>query len=494
MADILPEQKASLGLRQRFLGSAVWTSSSRFVSNLLGLGVTAVLARLLRPDDYGLLAMATVFTGFIQMIQDFGAGQALVQKEEVTVQDQHIAFTLGLLTSAVLTLTVLLLAGLVGELYHDERVVPVLRVIALGFPLSAFAIVPRALLHRHLRMRGEAVTTVVTMLVESAVTLGLAWAGVGVWSLVAGRLAAALATAIGLSIVRPWSVGLRLRDPGGGRFLRFGGGVTVITFLWYAYSNADFFIIGRMLGSEALGIYSMAWKLAKMPWDRLWRAIQPLVLPLFARTRTQGGNLGRALTQITRYTALLTMPAVAGLGAVADDAVLTFLGPRWLAAAAPLEWLSVFSLARGVLVLLPPALRAMGRLRNEAIFEAACVLVLPAAFALGVGWGPQGVAVAWAVLYPLLGAALLVPMTLRYTGLSLKTYLDSVSRPLVATGVMVAVVVAAGAVWPHPGPLRLAVRAGLGAVVYLGLIRLLEGPLTTEVRRLYRDIREGVRG
>lgn len=479
-------------LRERFVGGAAWTGSSRLAVNALTLVATVLLARLLDPRDYGLLAMATVFTGLVEQAHDFGVGQALVQKERVTRENEQAAFTVSLLASLAFCAALWLLAGPVAAVYRDDRVAPVLRAIAVAFPIGAFAIVPRALLRRELTLRGEALTGVVTTIGESAVTLLLAWLGYGVWSLVAGRLVASALTAIGVSLARPWRPGLRLRGGEALSLLRFGGGLTLSTFLWYAYSNADFFIVGRALGSAALGTYSMAWKLAKMPWDRLWLSINPIILPLYARARQDPRELGKVVCSLTRYTALLTFPAVAGLGAVADDAVLVLLGERWREAISPLRWLAAYGVARGVIVLLPPVLVAVGWIRKEIAFNAVCAVVLPLGFLAAVRFGPAGVAAAWALLYPALAFAWLAPIALSAAQIAPRSYVLTLARPLAATLAMVAAVAIVGVLLPG-GPVRLAVRVVVGALVYLAAVRALEGPLVPEVQRLYRDAREGLR-
>ncbi len=491
--DPLPAPAPTRSLRERFAGGAAWIGLSRLAMHLLGLAATFVLARLLEPRDYGLLAMAAVFTGLVEQIHDLGIGQALVQRRAVSRENEQAAFTLILSSSLALYLALYLLAPTLGALYGDARVVPVLRVVALTFPLGAFAVVPRALLRRELTLRGEAVTSVSTTVAESLAMIVLAALGYGVWALVAGRLVSQVVTAVGLFLARPWSLRPRLRGGEGRSLLRLGGGLTLSSLLWYAYSNADFFVVGRVLGSAALGSYSMAWKLAKMPWDRLWYSINPMILPLFARAREQEGGMARALSRLTRYMALLTAPGVAGLGAVADDVVLVFLGAKWESAIAPLRWLCAYGVARAVLVLLPPALVAAGRIRQEIVFNALCFVALPLAFVGGVRAGPWGVAAAWALVYPALALVWLLPRALAAAGMGLTAYLRPLVRPLAAAGIMVAVVMAIGQALPSPGPLRLAVRVGAGVLAYLGCVRVMEGAVFGELRALLADARRGMK-
>lgn len=480
-------------LQQRFLGAAWWMTISRFGTGLASIGITFVMARLLLPQDYGLLQMATVVTGLLSMAQSLGAGTALIQKQHVTRENEQAAFTVALAVSSALCVAIVLSAPLVAAMYADPRVTPILRVVALSFPLNAFTVVPAALLHRNLQLKGNAVTSVIAMIAESTVMLVLAWLGFGVWSLVAGQLVQVVATAAGLAWYCPWSVGLRLRGGEIRSIATFGGGVTVSAFLWYGYQNADFFIVGQQLGPAALGVYSMAWKLAKMPWERLWQAVTPVLLPLYSRAKDEPGELANVLKRLSRFTALVTVPAVAGLGAVGHDAVPLFLGDRWREASAPLAWLSAYMAIRSILALLPFILMAVGRLRQEVAFNTICAFVMPIAFVIGVQWGATGVAVAWALAWPAAATSWLIPKALDAAGLSVREWLGSMVRPITATALMLAAVTAAGMWLPLEGAWRLGVRVGLGVAVYLAAIRVLEGSVVQEFKTGLAGIRQGMR-
>lgn len=480
-------------LKQRFLGSVAWTSLGQAITSFLGIGVTVTLARLLDPQDFGLLAMATVFTRLVVQAQDFGVGQALVQSETAKPEQQKATFLLVLGFSSGLYVAMFLLAVPIAAFYDDARVVNIVRVLALTYPISSFSVVPSAMLRRNLRMRGEAITSTISMLMEATTSISLAWFGFGVWALVVGQIVSGVSRAIGLSFASPWRPGFRIHGGGGLSLLRFGGGVTTSTYLWYAYSNLDFLIIGRVLGSATLGVYTMAWNLAKMPQERIWSAVNPLILPILARTRSNRAELGRVVCKITRFTALIAFPAAAGLGAVAVDVVRVVLSDKWEGAVRPLQWLCVYGVVRSVVVLMPSVLVAVGELRRLIYFHLICLLALPTGFILGLRLGPSGVAMAWAIVYPLVAAVWLLPPALRAAEIPVRLYLLGLARPAAATATMVGVVALAGAVLPFHGVVRLVLRVSIGAAVYLLCIRLLEGPILSEFRSLYRDGFKGLR-
>ena len=478
-------------LRGQFLAGAAWFGLGRGFAFVVGIGVTAVLARILAPRDFGLLALAMVFIGVAQQVRDLGVGQALVQRDQVSLELQRLAFTIAISTSLALYAVLLAAAEPIARLSGDPEVAPIVRMLGLSFPISAFSVVPQAMLRRHLTVRGEALASGASLLADSAATVILAWMGFGVWALVAGNLIAAVATAIGLSLASPWRPGLQFRGVERSGLLRFGGGLTFSGLLWYVYTNADFLVVGRLLGTSALGFYNMAWNISKMPRDKLWALLNPLTLPLFSRARTDPEQLGNALCKLSTALAIVTIPAVTGLAIVAQDAVEVVLGPKWLDAVPVLRLLCVFGIVRALSVLWAPALFASGRTATVVRFNLACAILLPVGFVLGARQGLVGVAYVWAVMYPILALIGLLPPTLRATQLSLSRYAGAIAHPFLASAVMVASVLATHAVLPAQGVVRLSVTVAVGTAVYAMVLRALSGPITGRLRSLLREIRDG---
>jgi len=481
-----------MDLKQQFLGGVAWTSISRLSIQFLNLGVMIVLARLLDPAVFGLMAMVTVFSGLAVQIQDLGVGHALIQRSAVTKENIQVAFTIALFGSLVIYVLLYLSAPLVGLFYGNNDVVIVLRYAAIVVPLSALSVVPKAMLRRNLTVRGQSVVVLVTSVVSSSATVMLAWLGAGVWSFVAGNLINACMTAIGLFHVAPWSIRLRIR---GGEFkeiFRFGGGVSLSGLLWYGYSNLYFLIIGRILGTRSLGIYQMAWDMAKMPWERLWGVLNPLILPLFSRSGSHPEDLRRVLLKLTHYMAFIILPMVAGLGLVVEDAIPVLLGEKWTGAVNPIRWLCIYGAVRGIVVLLPPVLIAVGRVRSIVNFNIMCFLFLPPAFWIGAGVGPVGPAMAWALIYPVIALVMLMPKVLAVTGLTIREYLASLWRPSLATCAMMIVVILLGGCFPGHEIKSVAVKIISGIIVYMVVVRLLLGSMKHTIIEMIASTRTGM--
>ena len=166
-------------VQQRFLGSVVWTGGSRVLLIVLGLGVTATLARLLSPADYGLMGMAMVFIGLVNQARDLGIGQAVVQRRSLPAEVQAQAFTLTILVSIGLFTLAWVAAPIVAYIFREPRLVLLVRVLAVTFPISALQVLPLALLRRNLRLRGEAISRTTATLVDSVLANGAGTLAVG---------------------------------------------------------------------------------------------------------------------------------------------------------------------------------------------------------------------------------------------------------------------------------------------------------------------------
>lgn len=483
----------TMSLRQRFLGAGFWSAGSQAFLTVFGMGVTVILARLLMPQDYGLLAMAMVFIGLLNQTNVVGFGHALVRMKEITPESEKLTFTYALLSGFLMCGVVFALAPAAGAFYADARVVPLLRVMSLGFIIRAFYIVPHSLLRRKFRMKQQAKIQVLATLIDAVTTVLLAWMGFGVWALAVGPLVASAVQVAGIALVCPWAIGFQIRGGQAKELIRFAGGVNLSILLWYWYVSADSLIIGRMLGSTALGIFAMAMNLSKLSWNKVWMAVNPILLPLFTEARGKEGELGRVFLKVNYWVALMIFPAAFGMISVAPEIVTVLLSAKWSAVIIPLQWLCLLGVSRGLVVLMSPVILALGRVRLEVMFSLVCGVVLPLVFVLVQPYGVNAIAAAWAMVFPVLAAVVLLPLVLRALGLRLGEYLRVLRTPFLASLAMVAILYALQLLIPGPPSILLVVKILAGAGIYLGLITLLEGSPYHEFRRLLADTRTGAR-
>jgi len=449
-----------------------WTGAAKWAVQILSWASTVIVARLLTPGDYGIIGMAAVYLGLVQMVSEFGLGTALIQSRDLDDTDIARIGGLSLLIGLTLFFVSALVAAPIASFFREPAVRPVVVVLSATFVVTALQVVPNALLARELRFRRLAFIESTEALGQIAVTLALALAGARYWAIVCGSIAArSIGTALLLSARRH-----RLAAPGRlselRRVLAFGGQVVVSRLTWYAYSNADFVVIGRILSTAAVGAYSFGWNIASIPADKINGIINRVTMPVFAEVQGDTAALARYLVRLSEGLAYVVLPASVGMALVAPDFVRFALGERWAAATLPLQLLSLHVTVRCINAPFNQALLALGEASQPMRVGIVAVVVMPALFILGATqWGVGGVALMWLVGHPVITVPMLIVHTARRVRLPLSRLGGALWPAVAGTAVMAAAVSAARVFLPSDAPVgvRLAVAVLVGAATYPAL-------------------------
>lgn len=491
-----PEQesrKAAAEGRRRLDRSLVhgvaWTGGLKWLTQIASWASTIVVARLLTPADYGLFGMATVYLGFVELVNEFGLGAAIIRQRDLS--EEQIADITGVSYALGLFLTVVSvgMAWPVAMFFKEDQVRLILIVLSVTFMLSTVKSVPRALMSRDLQFRRVAVVDATQVIVGLVATLTLAIMGYRYWSLVWGTIIAQTASSLLAVFWRPQPI----RWPGG-RFgsirhaITFGWHVVVSRIAWYAYSNADFAVVGRVLGTVALGAYNFGWTIASIPVNRISAMVGQVTPAIFSAVQDDPAELRRYLVRLTEGLALITFPFSVGLALTAHDAVLVALGPKWEPAIWPLRLLGFYAGFRSITTLFPQVLWATGHSRSAMRFSILAALVLPGLFYIGSRWGTVGVASAWIVGYPIVS----IPyfrQVFRIVDMPVRQYLGGLWPALLGTIVMTAAVLAAKFLIPPDWPLalHLGVQVAVGALAYAAVILTLFGERARSLIKLVRS-------
>ena len=377
-----------------------WVAGAKLASQLLTWGVTIFVMRLLAPADYGLMAMCTVALGLLGMFGEAGLGPALVQRKEVSAQDFRQAMGVVWVVNIALFLLANVLAPLLAVFYKEARLQPIMHVLSLQFLLLPLCTFPDVQLQRRLEIKRRSLVELSAALVGSQCTLAMALFGAGVWSLVGGMLAntiwrmGALNWSARGQPVPYWSW------KGIGNLLGFGGSVTATRLLWYCFMQADTAIVGRVLGGQMLGWYSVSMHLASLPVQRMAGILNQVLFPILSRSQHDVPAIRAGVLQLLGYIGLLSFPILWGMASVAPEIVSVVLGNGWEGAVLPLQVLCLIMPFRTLAQILPTVTEALGRpninLHNVTL---SCIVMLPA-FYLGARWGIQGVAYSWLLAYP----------------------------------------------------------------------------------------------
>lgn len=463
------------GLDRILLRGLGWTSAINWTTQIVAWAVTIVVARLLLPEHYGLVAMASVYLGLAKLLSEFGLGDAVFVLGELS--DEQIAQLNGLAVLSGLAVFAVSCAAapLIAWFFDAPRLRLLVIVMSTAFVIGAFRIVPYGLLLRDLQFRAVAVIDGAQALASAFTTFGLALAGAGYWALVGGPLAGACVSTIANVAVRPHGFA-RPRPSSIRRALQFSGNIIGGRLAWYFYSRADAVVVGRILGDSALGFLTLAQSVSSLAREKVTALASRVTPAVFARVQRDPVELRRYLLSVTEGLAVITIPIAAGVGLVAGDFTRVVLGDHWLPIVRPIQLLSVLGLVLSISPLLAQVLNVVGEERFTMRNGVASLVVVIAALLVGTRGGLMGVV--WAMVIS--ETVMKVPLLLRLNaviGLRWSAYARAL-WPSASAALAMAVAVTA---WDRligpetPTLASLLVKIGVGAVAYTATIVLGHG-------------------
>lgn len=496
MLDVAsPESVALPASAQRSLDKSLvrgllWTGASKTFVQILSWCSTLVVARVLVPSDYGILGMATVFLGFVYLINEFGIGAAIIQLRDL--DDEQIAQTAGFSICLGFALFGLawLAAPLAAKFFNEPGVRWVIVVLASGFIIRALQVVPQSLLSRELEYRRLAFVESTEGLCAAAATLTFALLGFGYWALVIGSVTGSV-VASGLMLHARRH---RISVPRVARVLpvlKFGRHIVTSRIAWYVYSNSDFAIVGRVLGKTALGGYAFALTIATLPLDRIAALLGRVTPGVFSAVQNDRAELRRYVRGLTEGLALVTFPVAAGLALVSTELVSVVLGERWMAAAGPLRLVAIAAALRCLTPILSQVLVACGEERRTTIFPIAAACSLPFAFYFATRWGVTAVAAVWVIGHPILVIPFLMRYALRAIDMSWTAYGKTLWPAVSGCVIMTIAVLLLKLVTPgiESSAIRLTIFSITGAVTYAACMHLFHAAQFSRLMRVARSSR-----
>ena len=440
----------------------------RFLAQGLRWGATLLLARLLSPADYGLVGYATVYLGLVALVNELGLSAAIVQQRNLTKEQiAKLGGVSALLGVAFFGLTIVL-APLVAGFFNEPRVEPVVVALASTFILRGFQVLPRALMTRELSFRQLAWIDGFEAAVLAGSTLVLALMGHGYWALVIGSIIGTAVATVLVWLWRPHRISWPSDFATISDAVSYGAHVAASRVTWYVYSNADFAIVGRMLGTVALGAYTFGWTIANIPVEKVSAVLSRVTTGVFASSQHDESAIRRYLLSLTEGLSVITFPIAAGLALVAREFVLVVLGDQWEPAIIPMAILVAYSGFRSITVLFGQVLVATGRARRNMHFSIIAAIVLPVLFAIGAQWGTAGVALGWIVGFPLVFVPLAMRYTLQQIGMSWSEYGGALWPAASATAAMAVMVLATRLLLPD-GTSTSSMVESVGAMSFVGI-------------------------
>ena len=349
------------GIASRTLRGMFWAYGSYFVGRALVLVSIAILARLLTPSQFGLVAFALTVTAVLDTIADLGVSQALILvKQDKLGSKPDTAWTLGVMLGTALTAITAALGPAAAAFFNQPELELMLPILGANFLLRSLGVTHLALAQKQLDFRTRTLAEMSDVVLRGFVGIGLALVGAGAYSLVGGYLAGSLATTATLWLLVPFRPSLRLHRGDLGGLLRFGGGLTTLNMISAVISQADYIIIGKVLGATSLGLYTLGFRLPELIIINLSYVAGLVLFPAFAQIGRP--QLAEAYLTSLRYVLIVCVPVAVALALLAEPIVLIAFGDQWVESIAVMQVLTLLALATTVGVPAGTAYKSIGRI------------------------------------------------------------------------------------------------------------------------------------
>jgi len=437
------------------------------INILVSLGATAVLARILIPEHFGLISMVTALTVIAERFKDLGLDTATVQKKRITHEQISTLFWINALIGFLITVILCSISRLVGWFYADDRLIWITIAIATSFIWSGMTIQHQAILYRKMLFARITMVNIGASLLSTGIAIVIAVKGYGYWALVWRELLRSVFTAVGTWIACPWIPGLPVRSAKVGNMLRFGRDITGFNLITYFTSNLDQILIGKYYGPGPLGIFRQASQLTMLPISYLTNPVQAVAQPALSVLQHDAVRYRRYYKKILNALSFINMPMMVYLFLFAKEIILLVLGEKWIEAVVIFKIFALAGFIRPLLSTTGFVMITCGQSRKYLYLGLANSLAIILAMAIGLKWGVVGVAAGhvlenYIVLLPVLYLAF------RDTPISVGLFLTTILPSVICSLLMGVVLVVFSSINPaHTSFTALAVSLPIAVIVYL---------------------------
>jgi O-antigen/teichoic acid export membrane protein len=455
---------------------------------LLQMVVSIVVARLLLPEDFGVMAILTFFTALALVMVDSGFSQTLIRKDSPSREDYQSVFAFNIGVSVVLYVALVALAPVVARYYELPVIAKIAPVLFLLLPINALCVIQNTIFTREFRFQLLSKANFAASLVAGAVAIAMALAGCGVWSLVGQRVATLAVKTLILWVRSDWrpSLGLSMRPVR--EMAPFSFRLLTTDLIASIYNNISQMFIGKIYSADTLGFFNQAQKFKDLPLTSAMQSVQSVTYPALSKIGDQREKFAESYRQVLMVVAFMLFPAMIGIAVVAEDLFALLLGEKWMPTVPYLQILCLTGLFQPLAIIAYNILKVKSDgaiiLRLEIAKKALMTLLL----ALTI---PHSVkAVAWGlVVMSFCEFAINFIASMRYTSLTLWRAIRTLLPTVIVTAVMATAVIFAGRAMCECGvALRLVVEIVVGVVVYLLASVACRLEAFSEIRTLLRKM------
>ncbi|MFZ2385319.1 MAG: MOP flippase family protein [Candidatus Omnitrophota bacterium] len=417
-------------LRRKTISGLGWLSLSQMGKQAIQLIITAILARLLSPKDFGLISMIMVFANFVMIFSEMGISSALIQKQDTHDRHYYSVFWLNVIVGIALTILFMAVSPLIAWFYNKPELKVILVVISINYFIASFVIIQQTILTKEMDFRSLAIRDIIAIVLSGGVSIYMAFHGFGVWSLVAQSLTFTLFNAIILWKLSSWRPKCQFNMADIKDIFSFSANLTGFNFINYFSRNIDQLLIGKLLGAQALGYYSLAYKLMLYPLQNTSWIISKVMFPAFSKIQ---GNLEKVRVtyfKTVKAGALVAFPLMIGLFIMVPFLVTAIFGHKWMAAIGTIRILCVCGLFQSVGTTVGIIYLSMGRADLQYKLQYFGTALVVISVLCGLTWGINGVALFY-TLQSLLWVNVNIGIVSRLAGFRFKSFYSNLKIPLI---------------------------------------------------------------
>ncbi len=415
-------------LKSRSISGGVNTVGAQVISFALTMASTVILARLLLPEDYGLVAMVTSITGFVLIFKDLGLNQAVIQKEEINQADVSKVFWLNFLVSLGLAGIIAALAPVLVWFYEEPRLFELTFSFCIVAVFAGLSAQHSALLNRQMMFKKLARITVVANFLGIATGILMAYLDFGYWSLVAINVVTALVTWVMMWAACDWRPAWVRIDKSIKEYVKFGLDISGFNTINYFSRNLDNILIGKFVGSSPLGLYNRAYQLLMLPISKLRDPLNAVGIPAMSSLANEGRRFASYFRQYVFLLSFFSMPITVFLAVCAKPIILIALGEKWVEASGYFQLLALVAFIQPVASTRGMVMISSGHSRRYLFWGLYNAIAVIIAFFIGIQWGIEGLIIA----YALVNYLILVPSLIycyRGTSVQLRDFFEEVAAP-----------------------------------------------------------------
>ena len=381
-----------------------WSSISQFSRQLVQYATTIILANILSPGDFGLLAMALVVTGFIDIFKDLGTSSALIHLDVIDQVLISTIFWINIIVGAVFTLIIYFSSHLISLFFNTVDIIPILQVISFLFFISSFSLLPRALLERDFEFNKLAKIEIISTVFGSGVGISMAYFGYGVWSLIFQILVNNLVLTFLILIKSKIKVKFQFSFSAFKSVSSYSLNLVGFNIFNYFIRNADYMLIGKFIGENQLGTYYLAYKIMLYPLQGITVVISRVMFPIYSRVKNDLERFKEIYLRTTNTIAIITFPIMIGMMMISRYFVLTFFTHSWdtnlltklIMILAPVGLIHSISATTGSIYMSTGKTKLMF---GWGVFSG---IITVTGFFIGLNWGTLGIAYSYLIVTILL--------------------------------------------------------------------------------------------